>query len=563
MNPSRNSILSGGIALAGCAVLALALACGGGGSGATLGNAPTGTANILVTDAPSDSWSTVQLQVTRVTLYNKADHTRTAVAFSGAASINLVDLDSVGELLAAAKVPVGTYDQMAVTVNTDPATMTLIPAGGGAALSPSQIHVVGGGVMTVALDPGLVVSATGSNAVQVDFDLSHPLFINQLPSGDVTVNFRVKHRPNPALLHLIALHRSLGSVTSVDLGGGTFLEHTANGRDLTFATDASTRFYAVDSRPIQAGSLSGMAATDAVMVAARLQDDGSLYAVRVWYCSAASAAGLPIGQWLPEGHVVSVDTGNNRMIVDNADGRPRIVTVDASTAFTFQQAAMGTGVDYLADIRRGFKVAVTVKDPLATPLLATAVNIERAVDGGVIDTSTSAAGLVYGVPGNLRSYPFSATFSWCDFAQPGNASTDVSAFLAALTGAGSTRVAGVSSLTWSNAAWDADTAILLPVVLPPATIAQAYDAGTGTMQITYTDPLTLVRVTRTLQLSAAAGGGQTLVLKVSMQAAVTSAGLELPANWAADLTPSAQKVWVSVVPQANGNLAAYSVIVLE
>jgi hypothetical protein len=83
------------------------------------------------------------------------------------------------------------------------------------------------------------------------------------------------------------------------------------------------------------------------------------------------------------------------------------------------------------------------------------------------------------------------------------------------------------------------------------------------MQISYTDPITASVVTKTIDLTSAAGGGQTLVMKVVRQNGVITSGLDDPANWAADLITSATKVWVTVVPQADGTLAAYSVVVLE
>jgi len=368
---------------AGLSILALLTACGGSGSSSPAGVVapPTGTANVLITDAPSDDWSTLQVQVTKVTLVHQEDHSKEEIAFSGNATINLVDMDSIGELLAAAQIPVGSYDLMRVSVNTDPTTMSIIPEGSSTPVPSSQIHIVGSGVIPVAISPVLSVTSGGSNAVQVDFDLAHPLFINQTPTGDVVLNFQLKFRPNPSALHLIQLHRNVGAITSLNATAGTFLMHTVHGRDLTLSTDLNTKFYDVDNRPFSVGSFSGLAAADAVMVASRLQDDGSLYAVRVWYCTTANAANLPIATWSPEGHVVSVNTTNNSMLVDNADGHPRTIDIDSDTAFTFQQSVtIGTGQSYLADVSHGFKVTVDVKDPLARPMHASTVNIERAVD---------------------------------------------------------------------------------------------------------------------------------------------------------------------------------------
>jgi hypothetical protein len=124
---------------------------------------------------------------------------------------------------------------------------------------------------------------------------------------------------------------------------------------------------------------------------------------------------------------------------------------------------------------------------------------------------------------------------------------------------------GASSLIWDSgtSAWDANTAILLPVRLPMATIVQNYDASAGTMQISYIDPITTSAATKTIKLTSAAGGGQTLVMKIVKQNGVITTGLDDPSNWAADLTTSATKVWLTVVPNADGSLAAYSVVVLE
>ena len=288
------------------------------------------------------------------------------------------------------------------------------------------------------------------------------------------------------------------------------------------------------------------------------------------YCSAANAANLP--RWSPEGHVVSVDTtAPGSMVVDNADGIQRHVNITPTTTFTFQNStSLGTGLTGLAAVQHGFKVSLVVNDSLATPLTAAAVNVERAVDGGYISTTTNATDLVYGQPalGNLRSYAYGSAFTWWDYAQPSNTSTVLTDFLGALAGTNGSRITGESDLVWNSAgtpAWNANTAILNPVPLPVATILTSYQStgtDTGTIVISYTDPVTSSVVTPTIVLSSATGGGQTLVQKVSMTA-LSSFGLDAPANWPADLTSSVSKVWVAAVPQPDGTLDAYSIVVLE
>ena len=245
MSLSSKLLLSGALT-----ALALGLACSGGGSNVAP-QATTGTADVLVTDAPSDNWDTVQVQVTQVILVSQGGGTQ-VVAFNGASTVNLVDLDSVGELLAAARVPVGTYDKVIIKVNTDPSTMSIIPEATGSALLPGEIHVLGNGVITFTLSTPLVVSSTASNAVQVDFDLSHPLFLGTfLPSGDAVLNFQVKQRPTPGLLHLIQIHRHLGTVSSI--GASSFVMATQAGPSLTINTDGNTLFYDADNHPFTPG----------------------------------------------------------------------------------------------------------------------------------------------------------------------------------------------------------------------------------------------------------------------------------------------------------------------
>ena len=205
--------------------LALSVACGGGSSSSATGTTtPMGTAAVILTDAPSDQWSAVEVVVTQVAFLNKADHTKEVVAFQGAsAKINLVDLDSVGELLASAQIPAGTYDALRISI--DPASVNLVKADG-TTVPSSQVKVAGSSVI-VNLSSDLVVTANGSNAVQLDFDLAHPLFLVQLPDGTWVMNLQVRHRPNAngmtGVAQLMFRHRK-GTIASV--GTSSFVLHT-------------------------------------------------------------------------------------------------------------------------------------------------------------------------------------------------------------------------------------------------------------------------------------------------------------------------------------------------
>ena len=560
---------------AGASLLSLLVACGGGSSASSSSSMSpqTGQVSVGVTDAPSDAWQSVSVQVTKITLFNSQQPGSEVTVFQGGTdpstnpSINLVDLDGLAQILGTATVPAGTYDSMRVSINPDPASMSLVDANGNS-IPAASIKVAGGSGITVRMDNPITVAPGQTSFANADFDLSDPMSIVVTPAGMVILDFQVKCHNRPGnLWHLIHLHHNAGTVASVSAGGFTMT--TRHGASLSFAVDNTAWFWNADAKA--PGQFSDLAQGKAVMVSGRLDDSGALHAVRVWYANSLSI--LPL--WSPEGHVYAVDTVNNDLVVSNADGRPRTVSVDANTVFTYHQTtALGTGLAALSTIQRGFKVSLTVADPLATPLVATSVNVQRASDYGQIDASSGASSLVYdhswAPTWAQSSYSYASPFTWWYFAQPTQASTDLNGFVAALAGAQGVRVNGFTDLTRDagNTQWLVNTAVVVPSALPAApawaTISGSYSPTPtgGTIQITYTDPVTSLSTTRTIVLSSAASS-QTLVAKVVDQSGVITSQLDAPSNWAADLTTSAHAVRVSVVPQADGTLAAYGVVVIE
>jgi|APCry1669188970_1035186.scaffolds.fasta_scaffold03530_3 Domain of unknown function (DUF4382) len=533
--------------------LALTLACGG--SSKSSSDTPslvapvTGGAAIILTDAPSDQWSAVEVVVTKVTLLNKTDHSKEVVAFEGtSAKINLVDLDSVGELLATAQLPVGTYDAVRVTI--DPASVNLVTAGG-VTIPSGQIHVQGASVL-VTLSADLVVTAAGSNAVQLDFDLGHPLFLVQLPNGDWALNLQVKHRPNTngmmGMAQMVLRHRR-GTVTSV--ATSSFQLHTDAGNDLTVHVDTNAWFWNVDTKAL--GSFGGLTAGKNVLVSLRLQPDGSLWLVRAWYSASA------LQEWTPEGHVTSVDLVGKRLLVSTNAAVPRAFAIDTDTTFTFQGGqSLGTGQAILSNLWTGFKVQIEVKDPLIVPMHAKSVNIQRAVDGGVLKTATATSFTYQHPQAADRLHAYASPFSWWYLGFPGTAFSSSGTFAAAVAGAGDVKSQGVSDLVWNSgtSAWDASNAIFLPVNLPQGTISSSYNGGQ--LGFTFVNSANASQaITVTLNTTV---GAQPSVLEVVKQGSVvTVVPIDLSA-WGTKLVAPA-KVRVAVVPKPDNSFAAYAVVV--
>ncbi|HJW08964.1 MAG TPA: DUF4382 domain-containing protein [Holophagaceae bacterium] len=545
MRPQLRLLAATALPLSG---LALLLACGGSSSSSSM-SAPSGQVAAIVTDSPSDEWSAVEVVVTKVALLNKADHSKQEILFNGAsAKLNLVDLDSVGELLADAAVPAGTYDAMVLSIDTDPAKIKLVKADG-MVVPTAQIHVVGGSNLQVKLSTDLVVADGSSNAVQIDFDLGHPLFLVQLPGGGWALNLQLRHKPNPAMLSMMELRRHRGQVQSVQ--SDRFMMNTENGADLTIHVDAGARFVDADAR--SAGSFANLAPGKYVMVSTRLQPNGDLYARWVVYSSS------PLPEWARDGHVLDVNAANGTLTLSSESG-PVTLDVDPDTTFTFRTAlslpAGGTG---LADVWRGFKVQATVKDPTASPLHAASVNIQRAVDGGQI-VSSSLAGFTYHHENPLapdRAYAFASPFTWWYLAFPGLASTDAGLFTAAVAGAGDVRTQAASDLVWNGTSttWDASTAILVPVRLAGA-LSGAFDGSA--VPFTFTNSSSAAE-TLSVTLTSAAGM-QPFVIEVHNQGGIVTAAPVPASDWATTLVDGVP-ARVAVVPKADGSFAAYAVVV--
>ena len=318
-------------------------------------------------------------------------------------------------------------------------------------------------------------------------------------------------------------------------------------------------FFDADSKTL--GSLTGLAAGKYALVSLRMQADGSLWAVRVWYSA------NPLQPWTPEGHIYGVDQTNGLMVVSSANGSPRTIAIDPDTAFTYHMTqTFGTGSAALANMWTGFKVQVQVKDPLATPMHAQSVNIQRAVDGGRISAASTSSFTYQHATGD-RTHAYDSAFAWWYVGFPGMTSTSVSAFSSACSGMGMGMMGtispdlmprGMSDLVWNGGAsvWDANNAIFMPVALPQGTISTSYSGGQ--LGFTFVDSTAATQtVTVTLNTTV---GMQPAVLEVAKQSGVVTVSPIEAAAWTTKLVSPAN-ARVAVVPKPDGSFAAYAVVI--
>jgi hypothetical protein len=617
-------------------------ACGGGGDAGSGTATQTTMANmpVLISDASSDDWATIGVRVLSIALLPQAGGSNVTVwtAPTPAPYVNLEQLDQLGEILGNASVPTGTYSGAVLTVSANPGDVLLtvsenpeagFPVPAGTTIPSEQIQIQGKsgstGDQTVAVkisfDEPLTVTTSGSNALDLEFDLGHPAFIiGHTPPAAAgltlwAVDFKGPVRRHP--VHDIAalvLRHTYGTVTAVSPDNSSITitkdfpvlpvtnPETAvpSAVSLKILADATngTIFYDLDAKTrtiinnfaTQAMGLPGKY----VRIAARYQEDGTLVAVRVW------ASGEFSKVWLsPEGHVAHVNATTDVITVDNESGVGVPITVDANTQFFFRTPAdaladatpIATGIGFLAsqELVRGFKVHVSVVDPLATPLVAQSVDIETAAYAGRISGADST-GFTYTRNFARASDDYSVTldyiagstpngtdgsgnpvtgYKWWDFTFPTLVSTGSNAvadFVSATNGGvnfggtvGSLTAWGVSRATWGDAAnpngWALRNAVLVPTPVPLGIVSTGFAGDAFAMTVSGGSTPVTVDVSTAMQSA-------TLVYQIDRSGAlltISPIDVTTPAGLAAisaGLTAGAP-VKVFGVPQPDGTLKAY------
>lgn len=597
----------------------------------------------MISDDPAEDWAAVDVKVLSIALAAQGGGTPVTVytAPSSAPSINLVQLDQLGEILGNVPVPAGTYQSAVITISGNPGDVGLVvganPESGfdgtaGATIPNGQIQIMGAkgsaGSLTVAvtvnLKSPLVVTAGQNNALDLEFNLAHPAFIvDHVPaSGGApfwAVNFNgcLRHHPIADITALVLRH-IYGTVTGV-ASDNTSITITRDfavrppttpetaimtNQSLKILADSTngTIFYDVDAKTRSVikdfSSVASTLTNKYVRVAARYQQDGTLVAVRVWASTSFNSI------WLsPEGHVLHVDTTNDIITVQKEDGTPVQVTIDANTQFFYRTPAnaladatpIGTGISFLTsgNLVRGFKVHVSVDDPLASTLVAQTVDIEIARYDGLISAPTNS-GFTYthnflrttddytinlpyisnGSPNGKDGNGNAVTgFEWWNFAYPTTADTGSTAipdFVSATNGSvsfggtvGALKVTGSTWARWGDPAsqngWSAPWVVLEPASVPIGTVASPWVANSngGSFGLSVPGGTTSVNVT----LSSMSGSA-TLVYQVDMsngiititpQDLTSSAGL---ANVSAALV-NGTLVKAFGIPQADGTIKGY------
>lgn len=621
-------------------ILLTLVACGGRPTNIT----PAGTMAIIISDDSRADWANIGIKILSITLTPKGGGSPVTVytAPTPVPTFNLIQLNNIGELLAHANVPSGTYTSATLSVGGNPGDVTLTASAdpqpgfagtAGATVPSSQIDIVGTdgkpGNLTVDVDikfsKELVVTAGQNNVLNLEFDLSNPALL--VADGSAPVTWAVNLAPicrdkevdditKLVLQHIYGTvdavskdNSSIGITRDFPVEPPTTPETAILSKEgLTILADAAngTVFYDLDAKTTSTiTNFSAQASSlphKFVRVAARYQQDGNLVAVRMW----ASTSFVKV--WLnPEGEVLHVNTGTGVLTVSNEDGTELPITVNSTTQFFFRNPSdavadstpIGTGAAFLTNIVRGFKVHVSVVDPLATSLVAQSVEIEAAEFGGTISfpttppaTTPSTTAYTYTQTFDTPSDNYTITLNYVAANTPngkdanGNpitgykwfiddfpdvvdsGATAIPDFITATSGsvnfggtAGTLQPSGRSYAVWANSANPTGWSNLFTAIEATgvsATVAANFASTTtgGNFGITVSGGTNQV----TVHVSSVAGSTTevyqvdktSFIVTVSPQDITTSAGLN---NIAANLV-NGTPVHIYSLPQADGSIKA-------
>ena len=467
----------------------------------------------------------------------------------------------------------------------------------------------------------LVVTASQSNALDLEFDLAHPAFIvAHVPATTGTtmwaVNFNgpVRHHPVADLTRLVLRHM-YGSVsavssdnTSININREFPVEPPTNPETAIMSTQSlqiladstnGTIFYDLDGKTTTViHNFSAEASTIVgknVRVAARYQANGTLVAVRIWSSSNFNNV------WIsPEGHVLHVNTSTDVITVQNELGAGVPLTVNSNTQFFFRTPwnpasdatpiATGTGFLTSKNFVRGFKVHASVVDPLAVPLVAQSIDIEIARFDGSISNTTSS-GFTYTRNFNTASDDYAVNvdyissntangtgatgtatsgFEWWNFTFPtqdDQGANAISDFISATGGtvnfggsAGAFNAWGESFAVWNDPANPNGWAIPWVVLMPEPAPLAVVQAG----YVNSTGIFTMMVAGGVNAVPVAlntAPGSATLVYQIDRTNNIVSvSSIDITStNTVTNNLVAGTPVLVFGVPQGNGSIKAYVV----
>ncbi len=336
---------------ASLAVALIVSACGSSGSSpepdtSVVPVSDIGTVGVLFTDAPTDEYSAIKLNVIEAILIGGDDSQQ--VLFQGSEPIDLLDLTNFSEPVVFGEVQAGTYTKLRLIIDS----LELVPIGGGDSIFPA---LPANGKIDLLQSDGFNVLPGRTLMIEIDMDANKSIKITGAGNSG-KVNFRpvVKVKiVDSGSPHKLA--RVEGAVSGdPDATAGAFVLCDIDSPDhcVDVATDSMTGIF--DDAGLDTG-FGTLADGNMVVVIGRYETDPSI---------ALNAIVVEIGgnSELVKGDVVS-DLVDGQFLLLADDGNDLVIELQAGTKYFDESGEIGADVVTLgADIE-----VEGVKPPKADP----------------------------------------------------------------------------------------------------------------------------------------------------------------------------------------------------
>ena len=334
-----------------------------------------------ITDAVSDDYSQVWVGVLKITAIDTSGNEVTLFSSDTAQIFNLSSLDSVGQLMAQASIPAGTYRAVRVTLADE---ITLVDNNGA---SVDAFFTGDGSTKTLRVE--IEYNPTAENALVLDFDLAR--FTTSVnATGQTIVSPIVVKRPKSDLRDFIRNQAEVhGTVVSVNTATNQVVVNDSrlgNGVVITLATDGVVVNETTRTTTTLASLTAGMRIEAKGTITSSTDTTTATVQASVIKIEASNIADSLANRARGEGTVVSYDSANKLLTVALSEASflrdSREVVVDITGA----KIAHGSAADLVAG------AAVSFKGSLNTAANATSDVVARVVDveGASSDDDSSA-----------------------------------------------------------------------------------------------------------------------------------------------------------------------------
>jgi hypothetical protein len=349
--------------------------CGGGGSNNTI-TAGAGNATIQTGDALNDQIAKLELTLSSITLTGVSPTATTGNLLAKPSEVEFTHQAGTFEPLTLANVPQGTYNGATITISG--AEIVVINGA-----TPAKVPVTFSSTVTVSF--ANIVVGSSPLFINFDLDLANSVTLNGTPITSATINpkFNVTSTTTPPAGNegnedhdngeLDDVH---GSVKSISAPNFTI---TTKSTDITFATDANTRFKdgITQLSDLKVGDIvevDGITKSDGTKLATKVEREGGQNGEEVE--GLVSALDNPLTKITVIHQVDSTGTSNSPVTVD--------VAVNSSTAFSVRTDKLNITAPAFDATHIGKGQRIEADSGTNAPILANKVKLrEQALIGTV------------------------------------------------------------------------------------------------------------------------------------------------------------------------------------